>query len=99
MELKVELREKTGTLSSLRKKGLIPAEFYGHNTPNQHVAVRKDDFRKIFREAGENTVIDLTIGSDKQPALIYDIQEDHLTGEILHVDFYKVRMDEKITAK
>lgn len=100
MDLKAENREILGRkVQTLRKQGYIPAEFYGHGVPNSHLLVKKDDFRKVFREAGENTVIYLDIGNSKEPALIHDTQEDYVSGEILHIDFFRVRMDEEIEAK
>ena len=100
MELKTQTREILGkSVNSLRKQGYIPAEFYGHGVANSHLAVRKEDFKKIWKDAGENTVIYLDIQGKQEPALIYNAQEDYVTGEILNVDFYRVRMDEKIKAK
>lgn len=100
MDLQAESREILGkSVKTLREQGFIPAEFYGHNIKNEHIAVKKDEFKKVFKEAGENTVISLNVGGKKQNVLIHDIQEDRISGEIFHVDFYNVRMDEKITAK
>lgn len=100
MELKAEKREILGkSVNSLRKQGYIPAEFYGRGEENAHLAVRRDDFRKVFKEAGENTVIYLNMNGKTEPALIYDTQEDHVTGDVLNIDFFRVRMDEKIKAK
>lgn len=100
MELQSESREKLGkSVAALRNGGYIPAEYYGHGVPNEHLAIKKDDFRKVFKEAGESSVIYLVIGDKKQPVLIHDLQQDRISGDVLHVDFYKVRMDEKITAK
>jgi large subunit ribosomal protein L25 len=100
MDLKAQTREILGkSIDSFRKQGYIPAEFYGHGVPNSHLLVRKEDFKKVFKEAGENTVIYLDIDDKKEPALIYDTQEDYVSGEILHVDFFRVRMDEEIKAK
>lgn len=99
MDLVVESRSIFGkSLKTLRKEGLIPAEFYGKGVSNAHLAIKRDDFKKIFKAAGENTVIQLLIDKKNQPALIYDVQEDRLSGEVTHVDFYGVRMDEKIKA-
>lgn len=100
MDLQAEPREKLGkSVNALRNQGFIPAEFYGNNVKNEHIAIKKEDFRKIFKEAGENTVINLDINGQKQTVLIHDTQEDRISGEVVHVDFYKVRMDEKIKAK
>lgn len=99
MELNAEAREILGkSVDALREKGFIPAVFYGHNVPNQHIAVKKEEFKKVLKEAGESTVVDLVINGKKQPVLIHDIQTDSVSGETAHIDFYKVRMDEKIKA-
>lgn len=100
MDLKVSKREKLGKASnSLLSKGLVPAEIYGRGFKNEHLEVSKSEFIKVFREAGENTIVNLVFGSDKWPALIYEVKRDFLTGEVSHVDFYKVTMTEKIKAK
>ena len=100
MELAVQTREDSGKkLNALRKSGLIPAEFYGHGMKNEHLAVKADEFRKVFKEAGESTIVNLSLGNKKMPALIYEVKEDPVRGEIMSIDFYGVRMDEKITAK
>jgi len=100
MELAVQTRENLGKkTNALRKSGLVPAEFYGHGMKNEHLAVKADEFRKVFKEAGESTVVNLSLGDRKIPAIIYEVKEDPILGEIMHIDFYGVRMDEKITAK
>lgn len=99
MDLAVKTREKFGkSTKALRKEGFIPAELYGRGFENAHLAISKKDFQKAFEEAGESTIINLLIGSEKRPALVHDIQKDFLTDEIIHIDFHQVRMDEKITA-
>lgn len=99
MDLTVRNRERFGKAAkALRKQGLIPAELYGHGISNLHLTVDAKEFRKIFREAGENTVITLCIDGEKRPALIHDVERDYLGGEVIHVDFYQVRMDEKLKA-
>ena len=99
MELEAQPREKFGrSLKPLRAGGLIPGEFYGRGMKNEHVAIPRRAFEKLFKEAGENTVITLAIEGKRQPALIYEVERDRLSGEVIHVDFYGVRMDEKITA-
>lgn len=84
-------------VKTLKKEGLIPAELYGKGIKNQHLAVKSDEFRRVYKEAGENTVVTILVGTAKEPALIYDVVRDRLSGEISHIDFYKVNMSEKIT--
>lgn len=93
-------REKFGKqVKALRKEGLIPAELYGRGLLNAHLSVAEKDFAKVFKEAGTNTVVTLLIENEKKPALIYEVMHDALTGEVAHIDFYQVKMDEKIRAK
>jgi large subunit ribosomal protein L25 len=107
MDLAVKNREKFGKASkSLRQQGLIPAELYGRGLKNLHLSVPTKDFLKVFREAGTNTVVNLLLdrdlpagGQERRPALVYEVKKDYLTDEIMHVDFYQVRMDERIKAK
>lgn len=100
MDLAVSNRTKFGkSTKSLRTKGLIPAELYGHGMENKHLEVDGKVFRKVFKEAGENTIINLVLADGKKhPALVTDVQYDFVSSEIQHVDFYEVRMDQKIKA-
>jgi len=99
MELKVEKRDLLGKkVQSLRKQGLLPAELYGHGVANSHLSINTREFEKIYKEAGENTVINVTIDGSVKPVLIQDVQFHPVSGDIESVDFYEVRMDEEIEA-
>lgn len=99
MDLSVQNRDEISkNIKEVREKGYLVAEFYGHGMDNKHLAVKKDDFRKAYKEAGESSVVNLVLDGKKMPALIHEVQQDYVSGETLHVDFYGVRMDEKLTA-
>ena len=85
-------------MNALRREGFIPAELYGHGVPNVHLSVSAKDFAKMYAAAGENTVITLAVGNEKLPAIIHHVERHYLSGQPASVDFYQVRMDEKITA-
>ena len=100
MELAVTTRGKFGkAVAQTRRAGLIPAEVYGKGLENLHISVSAKDFKKMFKNAGKNTLITLAAGGERYSTLVHDVQKDYLTDEIVHVDFYRVRMDEKIKAK
>ncbi len=100
MELTATARDKFGKqVKALRKEGLVPAELYGRGVENRHLSVSAKEFGKVFKEAGTNTIVTLAMGGEKRPILIHDVACDLLTGEPAHVDFYQVRLDEKIRAK
>jgi large subunit ribosomal protein L25 len=101
MELKVESRTVFGKKTDkLRKGGLIPAEVFGRGIENVHLSVPAKDFSKIFKEAGENTVISLVDEKGKStPVIVSDVAMDRMKGIVLSIDFHHIRMDEKIQAK
>ncbi|PIU98497.1 50S ribosomal protein L25 [Candidatus Wolfebacteria bacterium CG03_land_8_20_14_0_80_40_12] len=104
MELTVQKREILGKkVKTLRKQGIIPAELYGQGFENFHLNAPAKDFLRIFKEAGEGAIIKLKVkdGESKNKefnVLIHDLQKNALTDEISHIDFYRVRMDKKITS-
>ncbi len=98
MDLKVEKRDKFGgQAAALRKKGVVPAELYGHDIENLHLAVALKDFRTAYKSAGENQIVNLKIGTESRPVLIHDVTKNNLTDEIQSIDFYQVNMNEEIT--
>ncbi len=101
MELKTQTRTVFGKRTKqLRREGLLPGEVFGHGTENEHVSVSAKDFKKVFAEAGETTVIHLVNEkNEKVPAIISDVAYDHLKDEVLAVDFHRIRLDEKLEAK
>jgi large subunit ribosomal protein L25 len=99
IHLAVKTRDMTGKkVKALRAEGLIPAELYGHGVENVHLSVPAKEFNKVFKTAGSSTMITLDLGHEKRPAMIHDVLRDNVRDDILHVDFYQVRLDEKITA-
>lgn len=100
MDLQVQTREKFGkSVKNLRAEGLIPAELYGKGVQNLHLAIPLKDFRKVLKQAGESTMINVVLGNEKRPAMIYDVAVHPVSDEILNVDLYQVRLDEKIKIK
>jgi len=90
---------KTDIVKKLRQQGMIPAELYGHNVPNVHLSLDQNTFEKVLRKAGESTIIELIDPDGKtRNVLIHDVQKHYLTSQPIHVDFYEVKMTEKLTA-
>lgn len=98
INLKSKIREEVGKkLDSFREQGMIPAVVYGRKTDSQNLWVNYLEFRKVFEKAGESTIIELEIeGKGKVNALVQDVQTDPLRDNFSHIDFFQVRMDEKI---
>jgi len=100
----LELKSKKRTLlgrkvKSLRREGIIPAVVYGGKESSVPIELDLREFSKVFKTAGETTLIKLIVGEKAKNVLIHDISRDPITEEMNHVDFYEVKMDEKITTK
>ncbi|MEK7618372.1 MAG: 50S ribosomal protein L25 [Patescibacteria group bacterium] len=100
VQLKAKARDVKNNLKKLRTQGEVPGVLYGHNVKNENLTVKKGDFEKTLKKAGESTIVDLITEDGKtHPVLIHDVQLHYLTSEPIHVDFYQVSMTEKLKAK
>lgn len=100
IELNASKREVIGSgLNGLRKSGYLPAVLYGKNLESIPLQVPVKDFKKAFELAGESTLIFINVDGQAYPTIIHDIARDAVSDSILHADFYKVRLDEKIKTK
>jgi len=101
VQLKAESRDQAkSTPKNIRSTGFIPAVVYGSGADNKNIQVKKNDFEKTFAIAGEFNLIDLTVGDNQaEKVIVKDVQRDGITGNIIHVDFYRVDMTKKIAAE
>lgn len=91
-------RQQTGKqVKTLREQGNIPAVLYGHNIEPKNITLKYTDFEKVYKQAGESTLVDLKV-DEAAPVkvLIQDYQLDPRINQFLHVDFHQVNMKEKI---
>ncbi len=84
----------------LRKQGEIPGVLYGHKKGSIHLAVPEHEFWTILHNAtSEHLILDLDIEGadiDQQITLVRDVQHHPVSGDVLHVDFQRISMDEDI---
>lgn len=86
-------------VKQLRKKGSLPAVAYGRGSSTDHIEINTKDFLKVYKSAGSNTIVDLDVGGKPVKTIIYNVDYDPVTDAPRHVDFFKIRMDEKLTTK
>jgi len=104
VKLKAEARPDVGrsAVRKLRARGFIPAVIYGGTDKPQPLQVSARDINAMMSQAsGENVLVELEIGADGQnrTALVQEIQHSPVGGEIRHVDFHAVSMDQMIQAE
>lgn len=100
IQLKTQARDtEHRTAKALHRDGLIPAELYGHKVQNVHLSIDQIEFEKVLRKAGESTLIELQLpDGGSRNVLIQGVERHYLSSQPIHVDFYEVKMTEKLTA-
>lgn len=95
----VEPRKILGKkVKQLRREGLIPANIFGKDLKSVSIQMDQKEFRKIFKAAGETGIVEVKVKDEKYPSLIHKVQKDPVSGSVIHADFHKVNLKEKITA-
>jgi large subunit ribosomal protein L25 len=101
-ELAIQKREISGkAVKRLRKAGIIPANIFGHAEASQAVQVEAIAFDHLLRAHKATSIISLRLpdNSAAQTALIRHVQHDPRSGKIIHIDFFRIGMNERITVK
>lgn len=104
VKLKAEPRTNVGrsAVRKLRARGLIPAVIYGGNDKPQPLQVATREINAMMSQAsGENVLVELEIAGEgsSRTALVQEVQHSPVGGEIRHVDFHAVSMDQMIQAE
>jgi len=86
LKLKTEARKG----GSARVAGFVPAVIYGPKIDSVSVSVPEKELMKVWKEAGESTVITLETEAGSQDVLIHDIARDPVSDTIIHADFYAI---------
>ena len=101
LTLTAKIRKELGKkVKFLRKQEILPAVLYGPKIKNLNLEVDLKEFEKIYKEAGESSLISLNVEGKKQKflVLIHQIQFHPITGKPIHVDFYQPSLEEEIEA-
>lgn len=78
----------------LRSEGIVPGVLYGHGEPAVSVQLPAHDLLGLVRRG--TRVVDLASDGPSETVLIREMQWDALGIDVLHVDFARVRADERI---
>jgi large subunit ribosomal protein L25 len=94
LETQPRMGRGTQAARKLRRQGLIPAVIYGHKQETVPIALGAEEFVNAVRHGVR--VVDLKSGAGTERALIQDLQWDHLGKEVLHADFRRVDVHERV---
>jgi large subunit ribosomal protein L25 len=94
--LKAQVRNVGGSKHAavLRRQGMVPAVVYGHKEKPVSIAVNGHDFSTALQHGSR--LFDVEFDSKREKLLIKDVQYDHLGIEILHADFMRVDLTERV---
>lgn len=97
LQLHAEKRDITGKkLAGLRASGKLPVVIYGPKEKSAPFAVDAKEFRAIWKQAGESSIISFMVGSEEKDVLIHDVALDPLTDLPIHADLYAIEKGKPI---
>jgi large subunit ribosomal protein L25 len=98
-KLQAEKRKVLGRkVKKIRKEGVLPANIYGKGVKSLSIQLPVKNFLKVYEEAGETGIIELSVDEEKYPVLVHNLQLHPVTSQPLHVDFHRVSLTEKVKA-
>jgi len=96
LTLKAEIRDVHTKLEMVRRAGKIPAVFYGKKEASTPISIPEVDFLKVWKKAGEYSVVNLETLRGVKESLIQDVDLDPITGVPRHADFYVFEKGHKV---
>ena len=101
MQLNATTRQVLGKRTRrLHREGKLAAVVYGHNTAATPLVLDRLEFQKVFVKSGRTHLVDLVVDGDRaEKVLVREIQTHPRRLGPIHVDFYQVSLEEKITVE
>lgn len=95
--LKAQTRSERGKKynAKLREQGNIPGIIYGHKQEPQAIALNEHDFVEVLHHGKK--LMDVEVDGKAEKLLLKELQYDHLGKKIIHTDFLRVDLSEKVT--
>ena len=96
-KLNVDIRKEHGTSASrrIRLQNKVPAVVYHSGVEATPLSVDKISLNKALRTG--QMIFEVNVEDKNQFVLVKEIQYHPVTDEIMHIDFQKVKEDEKIS--
>jgi len=96
--LKIEKRKNPNSRTSkkLRKEGYLPGSISGKGKDSISVSIKAEDLKKGLSQYGRNALFKLTMEDATVTGMVKDIQVSPVKGNMLHVDFQQVSLNEEI---
>ncbi|MBN2469742.1 MAG: 50S ribosomal protein L25 [Anaerolineae bacterium] len=101
VKLEAALRTVTGKkVKQLRAQDQIPAVIYGQKMEGAvPIQIEREVLRLLLRAAGGTNVIEISAGGNQYNVLVREVQRDVMDQTPLHIDFYSVDLDVRLSAE
>lgn len=99
IKVKAQNRSELGSraMKRLRDKGLVPAVIYGHKQAVLPITLDKKEVTTHINKGAH--LFDLDVAGQSETVLVKEAQYDHLGIQLIHVDFTRVSLDERVKVK
>lgn len=99
MELNANIRQVKGSqVKNLREDFKVPAVVYGLGNPSISLEIGYNEFVKVYKAAGQTSLIDLKFDGKTKKVLVKELQKDPVSGKVIHISFLEVNLKVKIKA-
>ena len=96
IQLSAKPRSELGSRANkrIRDKGFVPGVLYGHKEAVVPVTLPKKELTTHLNRGAH--LFDLALDGKTEKVLVKEVQYDHLGHDVIHVDFARVSLDEKV---
>ena len=97
IEVTAKARSELGSRANkrLRDTGFIPGVIYGHKQAVLPVTLPRKEVANHIHHGAH--LFSLSLGDTKETVLVKEVQYDHLGIEVIHIDFARVDLNERVT--
>jgi large subunit ribosomal protein L25 len=86
-------------VDKLRNSGIIPGVIFGKGFDSLPVQVNSKDFEKVYKKIHGTSMFELNVDGKPLKALIHSLQRDKISRKVLHIDFLKVDLKERVSVE
>ncbi|MCQ3936510.1 MAG: 50S ribosomal protein L25 [Chloroflexi bacterium] len=95
--LKATRRSVTGKqVKAMRREGKLPAVIYGRHVEPIAIALEAHNAGLMLSKLTSSSLVTIEVDGTEYPALVRERQRDFIKGDLTHVDFLAVDLNEKI---
>lgn len=99
-DTKLEILDRTklgtGGAKKTRYEGFVPGVLYGRDNQGQSVKVEASNLRRIISRMGSSAIFDAEYDNKPRLIMLKEVQNEPVSGEVLHVDLFEISADEAI---